>query len=326
MDWAFGTRPISEGFVAIGWPEVGNLSKLVATREAFKKAVASAYPQKKPGAVPVVAGTLFKFATEMMIGDRVIYPSKVDRKVNLGFIDGPYEYDVAGDNQKLPNRRNVRWTHQFDRAEFSQSALHEIGSAVTLFQVKNNADEFLEAFEGKPLKSDDIDAETATEAAAITVEEIEDFVIKRLKFGLTPYQFEKFIAHLLQRMGYHARVSQQSGDGGVDVTAHKDELGFKDVIKVQCKQILTNVGQPDVAQLYGHVQANEHGLFVTLGGYTAPAIEFSKGKQNLRLIGGEELIRLIFNHYERFEPQYRMLLPMKKTYVATPISGEDAYD
>ena len=226
MDWAFATRPISEGFVAIGWTEVGNLSRLVATREAFKKAVTSAYPQKKAGAIPVVAGTLFKFATEMMVGDRVIYPSKVDRKVNLGFISGPYEYDLTTD-QQCPNRRKVRWTYQFDRAEFSQSALHEIGSAVTLFQVKNNADEFLEAFEGKPLKSDDIDAETATEAAAITVEEIEDFVIKRLKLRLTPYQFEKFIAHLLERMGYHARVSKQSGDGGVDVTAHKDELGLQ---------------------------------------------------------------------------------------------------
>ena len=326
MDWGFETRPITEGFVAIGWAEVGNLSKLAATREAFKKGVASAYPQKKPGAVPVVAGTLFKFATEMMVGDRVIYPSKIDRKVNLGFIDGPYVYDSTASDQQCPNRRKVKWIRQFDRAEFSQSALHEIGSAVTLFQVKNNADEFLEAFAGKPLKSDDIDAETATEAAAITVDEIEDFVVKRLKFGLTPYQFEKFVAHLLERMGYHARVSKQSGDGGVDVVAHKDELGFKDVIKVQCKQILTNIGQPEVAQLYGHIQNNEHGLFVTLGGYTAPAVEFSKGKQNLRLVGGEELIRLIFSHYEKFEPQYRMLLPMKRTYVATPVSGDGAYD
>jgi restriction system protein len=57
-------RPIEEGFVAIGWSKMGDLSKLPADRDAFKKAVASTYPQIKPGAIPVVAGTLFKFATK----------------------------------------------------------------------------------------------------------------------------------------------------------------------------------------------------------------------------------------------------------------------
>jgi restriction system protein len=178
-----------------------------------------------------------------------------------------------------PNRHSVKWTGAIARPEFSQSALHEIGSAVTLFQVKNNADEFLAAFEGKPLKSEDVDAETGNAAAAIAEEEIEDFVIKRLKSGLTFRQFEHFIAHLLERMGYHCRVTQASGDGGVDIIAHKDELGFHDVIKIQCKQTLSTIGQPQVAQLYGHVQEDEHGLFVTLGGYSTPAIEFERANQ-----------------------------------------------
>jgi restriction system protein len=38
--------------------------------------------------------------------------------------------------------------------------------------------------------------------------------------------------------------------------------------------------------------------------------------------GGEELIRLIFSHYEKFDPKYRMLLPMKRTYVVAPLNGE----
>ena len=219
----------------------------------------------------------------MQIGDLVVYPSKMDRMVNLGTIQGNYEFRPSSSDTDGPNRRLVRWIRQIARADFSQGALHEIGSAVTLFQVKNNADEFLAGFEGKPLEGEDVDAETGNAAAAIAEEEIEDFVIKRLKSGLSFRQFEFFVAHLLERMGYHCRVTQASGDGGVDIIAHKDELGFNDIIKVQCKQTVNTIGQPQVSQLYGHVKDNEHGLFVTLGGYSAPAIEFERANQNLRL-------------------------------------------
>jgi hypothetical protein len=61
-------RPIDESYIAIGWSKMGNLAKLPADRDDFKKAVAKTYPQIKPGAIPVVAGTLFKFAYEMKIG------------------------------------------------------------------------------------------------------------------------------------------------------------------------------------------------------------------------------------------------------------------
>src|ERR1700730_10489341 len=78
MGKGYGERPVKDGFAAIGWSSMGDLSKLPANREAFKKVVASTYPALKPGAIPVVAGTLFKFACEMQIGDLVVYPSKVE--------------------------------------------------------------------------------------------------------------------------------------------------------------------------------------------------------------------------------------------------------
>jgi restriction system protein len=140
-------RPIVGGFISIGWSKIGDLSRLPADRDAFKKAFQVSYPQIKPAAVPVVAGTLFRFVSEMKIGDLVIYPSKIDRMVNLGTIKGGYEFNPSSDDMDGPNRRLVKWTGAIARSEFSRSALHEIGAAVTLFRVKNNADEFLAAFE-----------------------------------------------------------------------------------------------------------------------------------------------------------------------------------
>lgn len=324
MARSHGTAPIVEKYVAIGWPAVGDLSKIPASRDAFKKAVTDAYPEKKKGAVPVDAGTLFRFVHEMKKGDLIVYPSKADRMVNLGIVDGDYYFDKA--DQKVPNRRKVTWTTSLARTEFSQAALHEIGAFIALFQIKNNSEEFLAAFEGKELDNDD-DQETVEAASSTTEESTTDFILKRLKLKLDPYQFEQFVAHLLERMGYYARVTPKSGDGGVDIIAHKDELGFEPpIIKVQCKQTLNNIGQPEVAQLNGHIGEREHGLFITLGEYSGHARQFERGKQNLRLIGGEELVELIFEHYETFEPRYQMLLPLKKIFIPAVVSSDGSME
>ena len=79
-----------------------------------------------------------------------------------------------------------------------------------------------------------------------------DFVIKRIHSGLSGYGFEEFTAHLLECMGYTARVSDKSGDGGVDVIAHTDELGFQPpIIKAQCKRQTGQIGEPAANQLLG---------------------------------------------------------------------------
>ncbi len=58
---------------------------------------------------------------------------------------------------------------------------HEIGSAISLFQVKNYADEFRAAMEGKPVP---VALTAQDETVAAVAEDIEettkDFVIKRL--------------------------------------------------------------------------------------------------------------------------------------------------
>lgn len=242
--------------------------------------------------------------------------------VNLGVVEGDYKYDAKMIG-KYPNRRRVRWIRELPRTEFSVDALHEIGAFITLFKIGNNAEEFLAAFEGKQPPKIEADLEEAGAVSIQAEESSADFILKRLKSGINPYQFEEFVGHLLECMGYHARVTQKSGDGGIDIIAHKDELGFEPpIIKVQCKQTQNTIGQPDVAQLYGHVEASEFGMFVTLGTYSADARRFERAKRNLRLIDGKGLIELIESHYASFQPKYQVLLPLKRIYVPGVVSAE----
>jgi restriction system protein len=322
QEWDDATVSQEAKDIAIGWPALGDLAVLSPHREAFKETFAKAYPADKAGAVPVKAGILFRFAKEMTVGDVVVYPSRPDRQVNIGVVEGNYTFAPAVDPQ-YPHRRRIAWKVHAPRAHFSQSALYEIGSAITLFQISNNTEEFLAALDGKSFKSADVDTVSAVETAVQAEEGVEDFVIKRLKNGMNSEMFEHFIAELLRCMGYYARVTRFSGDGGVDIIAHKDELGFEPpIIKVQCKQSLSTVGGPAVQRLLGAIQSEEHALFVTLGDYTPDAARIERGKSNLRLIGGTDLVQLIFNNYERFEPQFKTLLPLKRSYTPNAISTE----
>ena len=321
LQWVTAATPKPPVDIAVGWEALGNLSALT-TRDAVKTRYTTAYPDEKPGAVPVKAGILYRFAHEMQVGDVLVYPSKPDRMIHIGQIASPYEYKPAFD-ANYPHRRRITWLASVPRAQISQPALYEIGSAITLFQISNNAEEFLAAATGQSLKPAELDEGSAAELGVQAAETVEDFIIKRLKNGITAGEFESFIAELLRSMGYFARTTRFAGDGGVDIIAHKDELGFEPpIIKVQCKQVLTTVGGPTVQQLLGAIQTNEHALLVTLGDYSSDAIRIERGKSNLRLVNGSDLVQLILNNYEKFEPRFKSLLPLKRSYAPSAIVGQ----
>lgn len=311
--------------LAIGWPAVGDLSLLPRDRGAFKAAVARAYPQTKPGAIPVYAGILYRFAHEMQPGELVIYPSKIDYQFHIGRIEGDYAFQPQR-SVDYPHARKVAWLKTVPRTFFSQGALAETNSILTVFQIKNYADEFADALTGKVAGKVVLGAEDETIAVvALDIEQTtRDFIRKRLAKALKGYLFEAFVAELLRAMGYHARVTQQSGDGGVDVIAHRDELGIEPpIIKVQVKSSGGTTGDPEVSALYGKVDTNEVGLFVTLGTFSEQAKKYANSKPNLRLVNGEEILELIMRHYDDFDAQYKSLIPLKRVFIPVPIEPVD---
>lgn len=135
---------VANGFISVGWDQLGDLHKRGSDKEQMKMAIGATYPDAKPGAIPVWAGILLRFAFEMQPGDLVIYPHRPDSTLNFGRIEGDYYWDAEAALHR--NRRPVTWLKTgVPRAQFSKSARYEVGSAVTLFRVKHHAQEF-EAF------------------------------------------------------------------------------------------------------------------------------------------------------------------------------------
>jgi len=308
--------------VALGWHKMGDLAALAPDRDAFRAKLSEVYPEKTPAAVSNNVGQLFRFVHEMKVGDIIVYPSRHDRQVHIGRIGGPYKYS-PGKGGTFPHVRPVKWLKAVPRTRFSQGALYEIGAAMAFFQVRNFADEYLTALEGKgppPTSGPDV---TVAPVAADVEQTTRDFVLKQLAQELKGHPLAGFVAHLLEAMGYRTRVSPEGPDGGIDVVAHKDELGFEPpFVKVQVKSTEGSVGDPAVSALYGKVGENEFGLLVTLGKVTPQAKNFARGKSNLRLIDGDELVELVLQHYEELDPRYKGLIPLKRVFIPEPLEGE----
>jgi restriction system protein len=310
--------------IAIGWKDMGDLSAIGPTRDAFKARVVAAYPDIKPGAIPQMAGQPFRFVHDMKVGDFVIYPAKQSRQVHIGRIDGDYVFETSP-REGYPHRRKVTWLKSAPRTHFSQGALYEIGSALSLFQVRNFADEFRALIESRvpPAVVSVADDETVARVTEDIEETTKDFVLKQLARDLKGTLFEGFVAHLLECMGYHARLTR-TNEPSVDIIAHKDQLGIEPpIIKVQVKSGDGTVTDRDVSALYGKLSTGEYGLFITLGDFSAESLRFERSKGNLRLIDGDEVVKLIFENYEKFDTRYKGLLPLRRVYIPETSAGDD---
>ncbi len=311
---------LHKNVIAIGWTDIGDISKIDANREAFKQKYEEVYPDAKKGNIAVSAGLLYRFMHEVKLGDYIVFPSKSDRKINIGVIEGDYEYIS---DAIYPNQRKVKWLKHISRTEFSQGALYEVGAALTFFMLKNYADEYQSAlekgFKKKANPSDSDDDETVAATAEQIIESTNDFILKELSKNLKGYALEAFVANLLEAMGYRTVISPQGGDGGIDITAYKDELPPR--ILVQVKSQDSDIKETTIQSLRGAMKEGNYGLFVTLSNYTKNARIYLENTPIISGINGDELVSLILKYYDRLDEKYRKMIPLKMVYI--PVAKED---
>ncbi len=313
---------LNRGQIAIGLGSPReDASALAPTRAAFKAAFGR--DDAAPGSIPIQAGQLFRFVHEMRVGDRVIYPRKIDRTLRWGEVASAYLHD-ATDGPEFPHRRAVRWLDSKSRDVFSQGALYELGSVLTLFEVKTFADEFRRKFGLDDDAVEDVVAEDDIGAMARDIAETtRDFIAKSLKARFKGLDMEHLVAELFRAMGCKAQSTRPSKDDGVDVIAHRDPLGVEPpLLKIQVKTHDNNISADAVKAFYASIHERDVGVFVTSGGFTSAALSFARHRGNLRTIDGVELVDLIQTHYEAFDLKYRQKIPLRRV-LAPDVAAEE---
>lgn len=323
--WGIHTKDdnlfLQKDVIAIGWKEIGDLSKIKTERDAFKEKYAQVYPDAKKGSIANGAGMLYRFVCEVQVGDYVVFPSKIDRKINIGIVEGNYEYNP--DAVEYVQQHRVKWLKHLPRTAFSQGALYEVGSAMSFFSIKNYPDEYLTALD-KNFKKDGVsdnseEDESVGDTADEIVESTKDFILKELSKNLKGYDLEQFVADLLNAMGYRTSISAHGGDSGIDITAYKDELPPR--ILVQVKSQDGDIKESTIQSLKGAMREGDYGLFVTLSNYTKNAQKYLDSTPIIRGINGTELVDLILKYYEELSEKYRKMIPLKKVFI--PVAKDD---
>jgi len=119
--------------------------------------------------------------------------------------------------------------------------------------------------------------------------------------SMDPFVFEQVVLDVLVKMGYGgsreeaARVTQKSGDEGIDGVINEDRLGL-DAIYVQAKRKQQPIGRPDLQSFVGALvgQRASKGVFITSGEFAGTAYEFVKTIQHkVVLIDGNRLAELM---------------------------------
>ena len=132
--------PRADKAVRIGWDEMGDLSNIAPTREAFKASVVATMPDLSEGSVPSTAGTLYRFVHSLQIGDLIVCPQRATNTLDIGRVSGSYEFHPESDVHR--HWRPVTWVRTgVPRSELSEPAQNEISAAMTLFSVKTAEDE-----------------------------------------------------------------------------------------------------------------------------------------------------------------------------------------
>ena len=121
---------------------------------------------------------------------------------------------------------------------------------------------------------------------------------------IDPYDFEQLVVDVLVAMGYGgsraeaAKVTQRSGDEGIDGIINEDRLGL-DVVYVQAKRWQTAVGRKELQAFVGALsgQKANKGVFITSGEFAHTAEEFVRNvQQKVVLIDGAKLAELMIEH------------------------------
>jgi len=322
--WGIHTKDdflfLNNNVIAIGWKDFGDLSVIPDNREAFKQRYIEVYPDAKKGSIASGAGMLFRFIHEMQEGDYIVYPSKINREINIGIVTGAYTYEKSA--PEYVQQRKVKWLKSFPRTFFSQGALYEVGSAMSLFAVKNYADEYLASLD-KDFKKDDSDIDEADyESVEATAEQIQeaskDYIIKELSKYCKGYALEDVVNDLLNAMGYRTKQSKQGGDSGIDIVAFKDELPPRIVVQIKSGDSL--ITENTLQSFKGAMAPGDYGWFVTLSDYKPNAKKFLELNPQISGINGAQLAELIMKYYREMSDKYTKIFPMKLVYI--PVAKE----
>ncbi len=300
--------------IAIGWLQMQDMSDL-KTLDDFKKRYAERYPDRTTARViGKQARQAHRFVREIEVGDTVLTPNSPAREVLIGEVAGEYRYNpdlIDG----YPQVRKMVWKMRVSRDDMSNRMRKATSNRMTVYRLESLEEEVEQLLAGHrgpwPGDGDEIDGsrDFYEETRATAGELISDIIA-----SIDAFDFQDLVASVLRAMGFRTRVSPPGPDGGKDIVAHRDALGFEQ------PRVKVAIGAPDVRNFRAVIRPGENGLFVSTGGFTKDALqEPEHAGQPLTLMDRDKFVDLLTENYDKLEPEFQAMVPLKKVYIPVTV-------
>ena len=284
------------------------------------------------------ADQMWRFYQEIATGDLVVLPRKRTNQVALGRISGPYAYRPEAVSQDVPHVRAVSWeVTDIPRSNFDRDLLNSFGSQLTLSQPgAPNAESRIDRTVSIYLETAPADLPLASENAVndgdddfqdeIDLEqENKNRIIARLRRKFAGTRLEHLVASILRASGYQVLETRKGADGGIDILAGKGDLGFGEPrLCVQVKGRTDQVGLAEYDRLRGNINTfrAQHGLLVSLGGFTKPVHDRNEESFfEIRLWGPDDVVQQLLDTYDALPQDIRSDIPLRNRKVLDETDG-----
>jgi restriction system protein len=333
---------LDDGRIYLTWGGLNHDLSRVDSRDQVQDLLAKTYPNASPGKRRQNSGQIWAFAHKMAIGDWVAVPSK-RKTIHIGEITGDYAFDSKAENPYY-HSRTVRWLEtDIPRTNFDQDILNSLGAFTTVCQIKRNDAEARvramktngwKAVGSKPraiILDDDAD-EASDEApgADLDLEQIaRDQIARHIYSTFAGHGLESLVEAILNAQGFTTHHSDKGPDGGIDLLAAPDTLGFgRPRICVQVKSQDSPLERPVLDQLVGamqHVGADQ-GLLVCWGGFKKTVLqEVPRLFFKVRMWDQNDLIDHFLAVYDKLDDDLRAEIPLKHIW-AVAMANDDEKD
>lgn len=261
----------------------------------------------------------------MQVGDLVAVPDGGTRELLCGRITGDFEYRETPPVEHFRNVRTTEWLARRHRDELPDRILFTLGSLLTVFKPAEQdalrrfilVGEVPKAASPEKTEGAALDAELESQTSAADQEASNLELIAKRIASIGPYEMQDLVAGILAALTYATEAAPPGADGGIDIRACKDSLFLQPpIIKAQVKaRPGSKTGPDEIRQLNGLLEkGTDRGIFVSTGGFTAPAAKEAEGMQ-IQLWDLDRVAELYLDNYATLPEPVADLVPLRRIWV-----------
>ena len=321
---------LENNVAVIGWDELPDLTP-IQSKEQLKTLMLQTYSDAKPAMIWNYAGQVWAFKDSIQKGALVVLPLKTRSALAVGKVKGGYEYR-AENPEGARHTRPVEWIRKdIPRTSFRQDLLYSLGAFMTVCQIqRNQAEQRIQVVlkggtdpgPGPEPPVEGENGQTPVNLEQYAADQIQGAIAGKFR----GHELARLIGALLEAQGYQTLVSSPGPDGGIDIIAGREPMGFGP--PRLCVQVKSSDQPVDVGVLHqlqgamGNFGADQ-GLLVSWGGFKQTVR--NEARQHffkVRLWDAGDIVRVLIEQYDQLTKDIQAELPLKRIWIMVPEEQE----